>query len=181
MFFSIIQIIADTIEEVEELYRNMMNAVAYRVLQNYHSAEDAVQEALFSLSQKMNKLDNIHSDRSRNYIYTVTQNAALSLLRKEKRQNGGNDNGNDDDIENFPGQLDIDAFVNRYGFSSQVTEALEQLKPLDRDILCYRYGAGYSVKEIAKYIGQSRDFVYKRMQRAEVKLAEILSRKETNQ
>ena len=36
MFFSIIQIIADTIEEVEELYRNMMNAVAYRVLQNYH-------------------------------------------------------------------------------------------------------------------------------------------------
>lgn len=176
MFFTMIQIIADAIEEVEALYRNMMNAVAYRILQNYHSAEDAVQEALLSLSRNMDKLDNIHSNRSRNYIYTVTQNAALSLLRKEKRQNCESD----DNIENFPGQLDIEAFAGRYGFSSQVTEALEQLKPLDRDILCYRYGAGYSVKEIAGYIDQSRDFVYKRMQRAEVKLTEILSREGMN-
>ncbi len=176
MLFTIIQIITDAIDEVAKTYRVMMHAAAYRILRDHQNAEDAVQEALISLSQNMNKLDNIHSRRSQNYIYTVTQNAALTLLRKEKRQNCAG--YEDDNIENIPGQLDIDAFADRYGFSPQVADALEQLAPLDRDILCYRYGAGYSVKEIAKYIGESRDFVYKRMQRAEAKLADILSRKE---
>lgn len=177
MLFTIIQIIADAIDEVAEIYRAMMHAAAYRILRNHHSAEDAVQEALLSLSQNKDKLDNIHSRRSQNYIYTVTQNAALTLLRKEKRQSCAG-YGDDESVENIPGQLDIEAFANRYGFSPQVAEALEQLAPLDRDILCYRYGAGYTPKEIAKYIGESRDFVYKRMQRAEAKLADILNRKE---
>ena len=135
MLFTLIQIIADTIEELEDRYRGMMQALAYRILKNHHSAEDAVQEALLSLSQNMDKLDNLHSRRSQNYIYTVTQNAALSALRKEKRQNCSfYDEA--DTIQNIAGQLDIDAFSNRYGFSPRVAEALEQLQPLDRDILC---------------------------------------------
>lgn len=177
MLFTLIQIIADTIEELEDRYRGMMQALAYRILKNHHSAEDAVQEALLSLSQNMDKLDNLHSRRSQNYIYTVTQNAALSALRKEKRQNCSYYD-EDDAIENIAGQLDIDAFSNRYGFSPRVAEALEQLQPLDRDILCYRYGAGYTPREIAKYLGESRDFVYKRIRRAEAKLADILEKKE---
>lgn len=176
MLFAIIQIIRDAIDEVAEIYRSMMQTTAYRILGDHHRAEDAVQEALLSLSRNMHKLDGIRSDRSRNYVYTVTQNAALAQLRKEKQQHF--DYCGDEELENIPGQLDVEAFADRYGFSPQVADALEQLAPLDRDILCYRYGAGYTPKEIAEYIGESRDFVYKRMQRAEQKLAEILRREE---
>lgn len=176
MFFTLIQIIADTIDEVEKRYRTMMQNLAYSILRNHQSAEDAVQEALFNLSQNMDKLDNIHSRQSQNYIYTITKNAALSLQKKESRY--AVPAYDEEEIQRIPGQLDVEAFANQYGFSPQVAEALEQLEPLDRDILCYRYGAGYTVKEIARYIGESRDFVYKRMQRAEAKLAGILTRKE---
>ncbi len=176
MFFTLIQIIADAIDEVEKRYRTMMQNLAYSILRNQQSAEDAVQEALFNLSQNMDKLDNIHSRQSQNYIYTITKNAALSLQKKESRYAAPA--YDEEEIQRIPGQLDVEAFADQYGFSPQVAEALEQLEPLDRDILCYRYGAGYTVKEIAKYIGESRDFVYKRMQRAEAKLAGILTRKE---
>ncbi len=176
MFFTLMQIIADTIEELASLYRTMMQNLAYSILRNHQSAEDAVQEALFNLSQNMDKLDNIHSRQSQNYIYTITKNAALSLQKKESRYAAPA--YEEEEIQRIPGQLDVEAFADQYGFSPQVAEALEQLEPLDRDILCYRYGAGYTVKEIAKYIGESRDFVYKRMQRAEAKLAGILTRKE---
>ncbi len=176
MLFTIIQIITDTIEELAGLYRTMMQNLAYGILRNHQSAEDAVQDAWFSLSRNMDKLDNLHSRQSQNYIYTVTKNAALTMQKKEKRYE--TPAYDEDEIQRIPGQLDVEAFANQYGFSPQVAEALEQLEPLDRDILCYRYGAGYTVKEIAKYIGESRDFVYKRMQRAEAKLAGILTRKE---
>ena len=90
-FYHSYRLSPDTIEELEDHYRGMMQALAYRILKNHHSAEDAVQEALLSLAQNMDKLDNLHSRRSQNYIYTVTQNrrcprpqgktAELQLLR----------------------------------------------------------------------------------------------------
>lgn len=176
MLVSIIQLIEDGIEEVVRLYRGMMQALTYRILQNYQSAEDAVQEAMLSLSQNMDKLDNIHSRRSFNYIYTVTQNAALGILRKESGQ-GVSYFCEEDEIVNIPGQQDIDAFADQYGFGPRVAEALEKLSPLERDILCYRYGAGYTPGEIAELIGENRDFVYKRLQRAKAKLAAVLTEK----
>ena len=141
MFFTIIQLIADEIENLARIYGNMMNALAYRILQNHHSAEDAVQDALVSLSHNMNKLDSLHSKRSYNYIYTVTQNAALTIMKKEKNQNVDEYIENDE-IANLPGELDINAFSDKYGFSPRTSEALGRLSPLDRDILCYRYGGG---------------------------------------
>lgn len=84
MFFTIIQLIADEIENLARIYGNMMNALAYRILQNHHSAEDAVQDALVSLSHNMNKLDSLHSKRSYNYIYTV--HAKCGTDDNEKRE-----------------------------------------------------------------------------------------------
>lgn len=179
MFFTIIQIITDAIEELAGLYRTMMHNLAYGILRDYQSAEDAVQDALLSLSQNMDKLDNIHSRQSQNYIYTVTKNAALSVQKKESRYAAPA--YDEEEIQRIPGQLDVDAFADQYGFSPRVAEALEQLTPMDRDILCWRYGAGYRPKEIAKYLGKSPDFVYKRIQRAEARLADIFTRKEGDQ
>ena len=176
MLFTLIQIIADAIDEVEKRYRAMMRNLAYGILRNHQSAEDAVQEALLSLSKNMDKLDNIHSRQSQNYIYTVTKNAALSVQKKESRY--AVPAYDEEEIQRIPGQLDVEAFADQYGFSPRVAEALAQLASVDRDILCWRYGAGYRPKEIAKYLGKSPDSVYKRIQRAEARLADILTGKE---
>ena len=55
-----------------------------------------------------------------------------------------------------------------------IAEALKQLNESDRDIIIYKYGAGYSFKEIAKSMGIGRDAIYKRHQRALEHLKKVL-------
>lgn len=53
-------------------------------------------------------------------------------------------------------------------------EALSQLEELDKDIIIYKFGCGYSGREIAKLIDRTPDYVYKRLQRAIQRLQGIL-------
>ena len=159
MLFAIIQVIYDTISDLAKEYRNMMLSLSYSILKDYQYAEDITQEAFLILSQNMDKLDNIYSARSRNYVYTITKNLTISKYRSLKN-------------------VDIEAFGNEYGFSEKIINALAELDELDRDILCYKYGAGYTGKEIAQLMNSNPDSIYKRMQRAISKLREIIEEME---
>lgn len=173
MFLSIIQIIYDAINELAKEYKTMMFSLAFSILKDYQYAEDTMQEALIRLSKNMDKIDNIYSARSRNYVYTITKNTAISMYRSKKNENTvqfSDDNG----LSNIEGALDIEAFANEYGFSDEISEAILMLDETDRDILCYKYGAGYSGKEIAKMMDCSPDLVYKRLQRVTAKLKGII-------
>lgn len=173
MFFSIIQVIYDEITDLAKEYKTMMLSLAYSILNDYQYAEDTMQEALIRLSKNMDKIDNVHSDRSRNYVYTVTKNMALSIYDSIKNENIVQFS-DDDGLRNIEGTLDIEAFANEYGLNDEIAEALSMLDETDKDFLCYKYGAGYSGKEIAKMMDCSPDFVYKRMQRATAKLKNII-------
>ena len=54
-----------------------------------------------------------------------------------------------------------------------ITDALKLIET-DKDIIVYKYGAGYSLKEIAQLMDLDREVVYKRHQRALEKLRAIL-------
>lgn len=176
MFFTtLIQVIQDTIESLYAEYKNMMKNLAYSILRDHQYAEDAVQEALFVLSKNMNKMDSIYSNRSKNYIYTVTKNEALTLNKKINEKNEKVVQfGDETEVNNIKGDLNIKAFCNEYGFSDNVLEILSSLDEVDKDILIYKYGAGYSVKEIAKLTNHNPDYIYKRLQRVTKNLKKIL-------
>ena len=154
-----------------------MKSLAKSLLNDDQLSEDAVQEALVRLSQNTHKIDNINSNAGKNYIYTVTKNEALKILNDEKNKkifekdvqfydkNGFN---------NIEGSPDIDAFRDENGFSMEIAEALKELSETDKDIIVYKYGAGYSLKEIAQLMDLDREVVYKRHQRALEKLRAIL-------
>lgn len=173
MIFSIIQVIYDAIADLEKQYKVMMRSLAYSILKDYQYAEDAVQEALISLSKNMDKIDNIHSDRCRNYVYTITKNRALRMCQEIKNENTVQF-WDAEELNNIEGALDVEAFADKYGFSHEMTEAISMLDETDKDILCYKYGAGYSGKEIAKMMDCSTDAVYKRLQRATAKLKDMI-------
>ncbi len=68
-----------------EMYgRQMLNA-AYQVLQNRQDAEDAVQNALLGISQRIDYLPEENEKVIRAYVLTSAKNAALSLLPDKKR------------------------------------------------------------------------------------------------
>ena len=70
--------------------------------------------------------------------------------------------------------MDIEAFCDKYGFSLEISEMLQSLSETDKDIIIYKYGAGYTLKEIAILIDLDRELVYKRHQRALEKLRTVL-------
>lgn len=178
-FIALLQIIEDAVSEIYEKYQKMMHHLAYSILRDYQLSEDAVSESLISLSQNLDKIDNINSDRSKNYIYTVTKNKSITMLSKQKSHDGVI-LFDFDELNNIEGEVDVKAFCDEYGFGSSVQEALSILNPLDRDIIIYRYGAGYTGREIAKLINKTPDFVYKRLQRATSQL-EVFMRSEQNE
>lgn len=174
MLLALIQIIATAINELFDKYKSMMMDLSFSILNDYQHAEDAVQEALISLSKNMDKIDSIDSNRSRNYVYSVTKNMAISIYRKRKND-AGVQFSDFDALSNMKGNIDIDVFRNKYGFSDEIIAALSQLEEQDKDIICYKFGDGYSGKEIARIMHQSPDYIYKRMQRAIAKLDKILN------
>jgi RNA polymerase sigma factor (sigma-70 family) len=85
-----LKVIALLKADIENLYRKyglMMKNLAKSILGDYQYAEDAVQEALISLSANMDKMDDLDSSRTKNYIYTVTKNKALSIRKKTLEKN----------------------------------------------------------------------------------------------
>lgn len=159
------------IEEVFSKYGVMMKNLSYSILRDYQYAEDCVQESLLVLSRNLGKLDDLDSARSKNYIYTVTKNEALTMREKILKSSRGDVQFYDEEeVNNIKGDLDINAFCDERGLGEDVLEILSSLDELDKDILIYRFADGYSGKEIAEIIGREPDFVYKRIQRALMKL-----------
>ena len=63
-----------------------MKSLAYSLLKDHQLSEDAVQEALIRLFKNTDKIDNINSKSSKNYIYTVTKNEALKILAEKNNR-----------------------------------------------------------------------------------------------
>ncbi len=174
---SIIQTIHDAFEGIFNKYFPMMRNLAYSIIKDHQLAEDAVQEAMIRLSQNTYKIDNIDSNKSKNYVYTVTKNEALKITIKENNRNYYEEDVlfyDESGLNNIEGQLDIDAFCDKYGFSMEMAEVINNLGEIDKDIIIYRYGAGYSLKEIAELMELNYDAVIKRHQRALKKVKEVL-------
>ena len=174
---SIIQTIHDAFEGLFNKYLQMMRNLAYSIIKDHHLAEDAVQEAMLRLSQNTDKIDNVDSNQSKNYVYTVTKNEALKIILKENNRNYYEEDVlfyDEPGLNNIEGQLDIDAFCDKYGFSMEMTEVINNRGEIDKDIIIYKYGAGYSLKEVAELMRLNYDAVIKRHQRALKKVKEVL-------
>lgn len=175
MLAFLVSAILDFAESVSQKYKSMMMKLALQITGNAEDAEDAFQDALFSIHKNQHKIKDLDSDRARNYIYTVTRNAALKQKESAKKDLQHVTYLSEEGFISIEGEPDIDAFRNEYGFSEPVAEALKNLSQEDKDLICYYYGAEYSYREIARIMGCSAATLRKRMERCKRKLAQLLS------
>lgn len=68
-----------------EMYVQKMYQIAFRITGNEVSAEDMVHETFLSLTKHMDKLDNVQSRRTWNYILTALKHHCFDLLEKQKQ------------------------------------------------------------------------------------------------
>lgn len=177
MSFSVFQTIYEGFEEVYEKYKRVMKNISYAILRDWHYSEDAVQDAMTALSKNEDRLKKFSEDECQHYIYVTAKNAAIDIYRKRKKE-WENENFvqflSDDSLCNTEGVADVHVFANEYGFSDKLVEAMNRLDSVDKDIICYKYGAGYNAVEIADMLGKSPEYVRKRLQRAEKKLSQFI-------
>ena len=60
-------------------YREDMYDVAFRILKDYHLAQDAVQSSFLRLSKSLNKMDGFGCNQKRAFIVIVVRNISIDM------------------------------------------------------------------------------------------------------
>ena len=174
MISFLVSVVHEFAEKISIKYKAMMMKLALQITGNNEDAEEAFQDALLSVHRFQDRIKDINSADARNYIYTITKNAALKIRKKQSKYDSDVTFSDVEGLIGVEGQVDIDAFRDEYGFSEEVSAALKQLSNDDRDLICFYYGAGYSYKEISVIMDVDARTLRKRMERIKAKLAVIL-------
>ena len=155
-------------ERLYNKYKNLMFTVAQDILKNKVLSVDALQETFIKIVKIVNKIEDIDSHRTKNLAVIITRNTCFDMLDKEKRHRG---------LISFEDVKDTDAFDN-FDLSSiekkEIVKAIHKLSNEDSDIIMLKYHYDFSEKEIAQLIGISYGATRKRLERARVKLAQLL-------
>lgn len=156
-----------------KLYSRQMLSAAYAVLGNRNDAEDAVQDAMIRIAEKIDTLDMSDHARVRRYVLTAAANTAKNMLRKESRR---------------PKTVCIDDFFNLEDKSAEIAEIdsgkfneiVECIMELDdtyRDVLYFRFVEEMSDKEISELLGRKYSTVKTQAKRGEALLTKKLKEK----
>lgn len=149
------------IEQIYTQYRNVMYAVAYKILQNEQDAEDAVHSAFIRIAENIGKIEEPLCQKTKSFAIIITENRAIDLYRRKKRH---------------PQSIYCDEVVGltvEYTGAVEVARCIARLPARYREILLLKHRHGYTNREIAAMLGLSLANVNKLEQRAKGKLEEI--------
>ncbi len=156
---------ADTPEDkikVEALYNEydrLMYYIAGKILHNHADIEDAVMDSWVRIVRNLDKISEISSPKTKSYVVVIVERAAINILNRVKRHEGG---------EVPIAEYDQSPFFATSDKEYENVEMYEVLKNLPKeysDPLILYYMQELTTKEIAKTLGVSEDAVYKRLQR----------------
>lgn len=150
-------------EALYDKYRGFMLKVASRVLRGEQDAEDAVHNALLSIAKNMALLPPLDSPQMRGFLYIVTENKAIDILRERGRR----------EIEE---PLDGQQLRAAEEGEDHLAWCIAQLPPRYQEVILLKYSHGYSTREIAKIFGISFSAASKLDQRAKNRLRELCER-----
>ncbi len=149
-------------EQIIDLYSNLMHLQAFFLVKNNEDAEYAVQISMINICKHIKSLSTPENNRTKWYVLKSAKNAAIDIYRKNKRK-WENEVSFDEisiDYEWMP-QYDGDNFL---------LKQIMALSQRDRDILMLKYVYGHEYSEIANQLGISKDAAKKAGQRAREKL-----------
>lgn len=157
--------------EIYDHYRHFMWYVANQKLQDEHLAEDAVQEAFFALTRHLDKVEDIHSPRTKKFLATIVRSKAVDILRKTRPEEElteylAADKGVPDILEQY---------LKKENYNRLVSCILE-LDDSYRVIFEYKYIYHMRDDQIGDILGISAKNVNVRYFRARKKLQEMIQK-----
>lgn len=181
------------VESFNELilaYQDMAYSVAYRILQDTHSAADATQTAFISAFRK---LDQFLGENFKAWLMRIVTNACYDELRRRKRYPSASLDGMIEDFEmdTLPISNDEDhdlrlmakfeepeSAIQRQELHDAIEECIEQLNDAYRIVAVLVDVEGLSYEEVSAMTDISLGTVKSRLSRARARLRDCLRGKE---
>jgi RNA polymerase sigma-70 factor (ECF subfamily) len=159
--------------QVYETYQYFMWYVANQVLQDKYLAEDAVQEAFLALTRHLDKIGEISSTKTKNFVATIVKSKAIDMIRKREKNT-------EEYEEERLGESKEDLLEDYIQKEQQekIVNTIYQLDELYRVVFEYKYLHELSDKEIAHLLSVTPKVVNVRLFRGKQKLKEILMKEE---
>src|SRR5438067_1467246 len=148
---------------IDRYQRPLYNA-AYRVLGNVEDARDVMQAAFLEVAERLDGYDS--SRRFFSWIYRITLNAALNVLRRNRRPDAA-------DVPEPP--VDPESRTAAVEVSRRVQRALMQMSEEHRVALTLRHFSGLSYREMASILEVEEKTVKSRLFEARRRMRETLS------
>ncbi len=141
-------------EILYQKYRNLMYHVAYQILRNREDAEDAVQQAFFSMIKIIDKINGSECPETKSLVVIITERKAIDILRTSHRN------------QLLPLNEDVLGMSLPLPGDNGLADALAKLPTHYREILLLKFDNGYSTKELSSMLGISESGIRKLIGRA---------------
>ena len=158
----------NAVAELANEYRNGLILFINGYVRDFDTAEDLASDTFANLLVKRPKIKD--ASRFKTYLFAMAKNAALSFLRKNKR-----DKTNEKEKEK-PFLDDPEHILIREEQRKAVFCALESLTEDYRNVLFLRFYEDLSVDDISKVMKKGKKQVYNLLQRAKETLKNILEK-----
>jgi RNA polymerase sigma-70 factor (ECF subfamily) len=161
-------------ERLVERYEKPVYHQALRLLNHGEDAADVTQEVFFKAWRGLERFQGDCAFST--WLYRLTDNAAIDLLRREKKRRG---DASLDDDQGWDAALADPAPTPERALEGReleraVADGLARLSPEHRRVLVLREINGLSYDEIAAALGLSPGTVKSRLARARLALAKLL-------
>ena len=151
------------LHEIYEAYVGYIYSLVLHVVQNKEDAEDITSEFFIKLWKLADTYQNREGHRA--WLATVARNMAIDLIRKNKREVL-----TDDFPDSFPENASTDDVEGEVLSDMSLREALDTLKPGEREIVNMKIMGEHTFQEIADILQQPLGTVTWRYQNAIKKL-----------
>ncbi len=155
--------------EIYYQYRHFLWYVANQKLQDAHLAEDAVQETFLALTRHLDKVEEVQSDRTRNFLATIVRSKAVDILRKKMPETALPEAYGE---KQESGDM-LDQYLTKENYHRLVSCVLE-LDDTYRTVFEYKFMYQMSDAEIGDVLGISAKNVNVRYFRARKKLQDMI-------
>jgi RNA polymerase sigma-70 factor (ECF subfamily) len=139
-------------EKIYYRYRKQMYYVSYKILNDDHLAEDALQDAFIGIATHITKFRNMSQEKARVYVLTAAKNAAINVYNRESKIRE-----NVVSLETMDFVLVNDSFeqIEQADIVLFLLKIIESLPQIYRDVLMLHYVQDMNCAEIAITIGKS--------------------------
>jgi RNA polymerase sigma-70 factor (ECF subfamily) len=148
-------------QKILNLYKGRIFSYVYRMVRNYHDAEDITFDTFIRCFNALHRFD--RTKQFSTWLFTIAHNLVIDFYRKNKQE-----------YEYFDERHAIkDDFIHEYEKKKKlerIERALTKLPPLDREIVILFHREEYSYQEISEIVKIPVTTIKTRLHRARKKL-----------